>query len=184
MRIGVTGAQLQWLVTMMDDSDARFKFVIGHVPILPGFRQRSSSGLQVTDGPDSDLWQALVDAGVDAYLCGEVHDMSFQQRDGVLQLITGTQPSNVPEFNYLVVDVHRSYLSLRLMSIETTLTGPRDATLDPLGQDKYTERRVRVSPEQQAAGFVEVGSMRIGKHDDRAAFEARVGYFQTRWEDQ
>jgi hypothetical protein len=184
MRIGATGVQIAWLERAMAESTADFKLVVGHTPILPGFRARSSSDLEVTDGPESELWDAIVEGDADIYLCGEVHDISFQRRDGVLQLITGTQASNVSEFNYLIATVFPDRIDFEIKSIETTLEGPRDASLDPYGRDKYTQRIVKVSPEQQAGGWQTVGTMTLRSTAWGRMFDEREGFFLSRWEEQ
>ena len=69
-------------------ADARHKLVLGHHPVHPvnGF----SGAYQREIGPEhaADLWDALVDGGVLAYLCGHILAFDVQVHRGVLQICT------------------------------------------------------------------------------------------------
>lgn len=183
MRIGVTGEQLDWVErTLKEHHDADHVVLVGHTPILSGWRARSSSRLSLPGGAEAPVWKLAAEYGVDLYLCGEIHDVSVQERDGILQIPHGSQPSNVPEFNYLVVTVFPERLELELKMIETTLEGPRDAELDPFGVDPYRERVVRMTPEQERKGVRVVGSLSIDKSGDTKRIVNRSGYFLSRYD--
>ena len=184
VRVGDT--QQNWLnKTLAEHEDADHRVFMGHVPILPGWRWRSSSRFSMPEGAESPLWRLMAQHGVDMYLCGEVHDISLQQRDSVLQLVHGSQPSNVPEFNYLVVEVHPRHMLLTLKSIATVREGPVGKELDPHGVDPYTQATFEIEESAKRQGFRTVGTMWIDKAaTGRRLFDRRTGLCATRYADQ
>lgn len=174
--IGVSGEQLAWVKkTLEKNKDVKHVAVIGHVPILPGWKTRSSSQLSIKSGSKSELWQTFEKYGVDLYLCGEVHDISIQRKGNVHQIVHGSQPSHVPEFNYLLVTVFPDRMELELKQIDTILEG------DQGGGYKYANRIVRISKEKKKEGFVTVGKMTIRKHGKQKQFEYKEGVFKNRF---
>ena len=183
IHVRVGEQQLQWLQRTFDQHrDARHRVVMAHVPILPNWRWRSSSRLSLPGESDTPLWQMLAANGTDLYLCGEVHDISMQQKNDILQLVSGSQPSNVPEINYLLVDVYQHKLNLTLKSINTILAGATGKQLDPFGVDPYPQRTVRISQPNKQHGFQTVGSMTLDKRAVSTAFDDRTGLFATRYQ--
>lgn len=143
VNIDVSGEQLAWVKeTLEKNRGVRHIVVVGHVPILPGWKARSSSQLSIKSGAKSDLWQTLEKYGVDLYLCGEVHDISIQRKGNIHQIVHGSQPSHVPEFNYLLVTVFPDRMELELKQIDTILKGNQG------GGYKYANRIVRISREK------------------------------------
>ncbi|MEX0654094.1 MAG: LamG-like jellyroll fold domain-containing protein [Phycisphaeraceae bacterium] len=183
MRIGVTGEQLNWFEQTLADSDTDHRVVMGHAPVLPGWLQRSSSGLSLPGGAQTGFWEAMAEHAADLYLAGEVHDVSIQEQDQVLQVITGSQPSNVSDFNYLKVTVHDDRLELEIKQLLTTIERPRDKSLDPYGVDDYTQRQVKLTQEQHDAGFQTIGTMVIDKSTGQTQYLDRDGVFQSRYTD-
>ena len=186
VHVRVGEKQQNWLhKTLADHENADHRVCMGHVPILPGWRWRSSSRFSMPQGAESPLWKLMAQHDVDMYLCGEVHDISLQQRDGVLQVVHGSQPSNVAEFNYLVVEVHPQYMVLTLKSIATVREGPVGKKLDPHGVDPYTQATFRIEESAKRQGFQTVGTMWIDKAaTGRRLFDRRTGLCTTRYADQ
>ena len=154
VHVRVGQKQQDWIAqTLTANKDADHRVVMGHVPILPGWRWRSSSRFSLPQGADSPLWQLMSKHEVDLYLCGEVHDISLQQNNGVLQVVHGSQPSNVPEFNYMVVEVFPSHLVLTLKAITTVREGPVGKNLDPHHVDPYTQATFRIADTVKQKGF-------------------------------
>ena len=86
-------AQLDWLRTVLRKArrdDVAWVMVQGHVPMTGAVRTRNSSHLVYEKGTRSDLWEVMVEGGVDVYLSGEVHDQTVHQRDGILQVSHGS----------------------------------------------------------------------------------------------
>jgi len=176
VNIGVSGEQLAWVKeTLEKNKNVKQVVFVGHVPILPGWTARSSSQLSIKSGAKSDLWQTFEKYGVDLYLCGEVHDISIQRKGNVHQIVHGSQPSNVPEFNYLLVTVFPDRMELELKQIETILEGNKR------GEYKYANRIVRISEEKRKVGFVSVGKMTIRKHGKHKQFQYTEAVFKKRF---
>jgi len=120
VRAEVVGGQLAWLQRVLADARTRgvpWVIVQGHVPVLTPVRIRSSSGLTLEDGRHSPLWRTLSRYGVDLYLCGEVHDTSLKQADGVTQIATGT-PIYLRKASYLTADVYADRMDLTVHEFE------------------------------------------------------------------
>lgn len=184
VHVRVSRAQIDWLGdTFAGHRDASHRVVMGHVPILPKWRWRSSSRFSLPGGAAMPLWRTMAARDTDLYLCGEVHDITAQEKDDVLQVVHGSQPSNVRELNYLVVTVHPDRLHLELKAIETILEGPTGKQLDPYGVDPYTKGTVRIAPDVKEQGFKTVGTMVIRKTAAGKRFEQRTGFFLTRYHD-
>jgi hypothetical protein len=199
----VTGRQLEWVRrTLEQNADVQHTIVVGHTPILPGFRFRSSSRIQLAGDEASPLWGLMKEHAVDLYLAGEVHDISIQQKDGILQVITGSTPVLVPDFSYTLVTLHPDRIRLEIKRIETIIEQPDQTKLtDQIRQDlkqiealpaltkKEKQREIwrywlnkcviRLSEESKKAGFVTVGTMEIRKADGSPEFMNRQGVFQT-----
>jgi hypothetical protein len=177
--LGVGAPHLAFVQQALANSNSPHKIAMAHTPILPGSLKRSSSGLELPDGAASGLWQTFVAENVDMYLAGEVHDISMQQKDAILQMVCGTQPSNVTDFNYLVVTVHDDRLELELKLLSTTLEGPRDFSKDPYLVDPYLERKAKLTQAQFNTGFQTVGTMVIDKAGGNRTFAGRTGMFAS-----
>ena len=177
--IGVGAPHLAFVRQALENSTSAHKIAMAHTPIIPGVPTRSSSGLLLPGGTNSSLWQTFVAENVDMYLAGEVHDISMQQKDSILQMVCGSQPSNVAEFNYLVVTVHDDRLELELKLLNTTLEGPRSNANDPYGVDPYLLRMVKLTQAQFNTGFQTVGTMVIDKTGTSRTFHGRTGMFDS-----
>lgn len=105
--------QLDWLDSVLTESNARWVIVQGHTPILGPVRQRGSSGLMLEDGEDSATWQLLRKHDVDLYLAGEVHDMTALTDESTVQVSHGGLAAWGNE-NYLLIRVYPDRLELEL----------------------------------------------------------------------
>lgn len=120
---GVVGGQLTWLRRVLTEARAdpaiEHIVVMGHLPVLTPVRSHRSSNLVLEGGPLTEFWQTLVDAGVDLYLAGEVHDMTSIHDRGVEQITHGGYIGG-EHHNYLVVDVYEDRLELELKRATVT----------------------------------------------------------------
>ncbi len=123
--------QLAWLDGVLAagraDPSVDFLIVQGHMPVLRPVRARNSSNLGVQDqngatGQATGFWQTLSRHKVDAYFCGEVHDVSLSRAGGVTQIVHGALIGNHSPINYLVIDVHADRLEFELREIDVQLT--------------------------------------------------------------
>ncbi|TNE85229.1 MAG: hypothetical protein EP330_26230 [Deltaproteobacteria bacterium] len=184
--IDVHGAQLEWLASTLtraaDDRSIDHIVVLGHAPIARQSEVRIglSSGLMNDTDEAGELWQLFVRYGVALYLPGEVHAVSVQEAEGVVQVVTGTnlfQPTGADSFvgdepfdlsgglaseeNYLLIESFGNRLELTLKQIETRIWGFRGTDLDPVNDEPYKDREARVSMEASEVGFVEVGTLTL-----------------------
>jgi hypothetical protein len=93
VHMSVDPAQLRWLDDVLREArrdHVPWVMVQGHVPMSGAVRTRNSSHLVYERGTRSDLWQVMVEGGVDVYLSGEVHDQTVRQRDGILEVTHGS----------------------------------------------------------------------------------------------
>ncbi|CAB4727556.1 unannotated protein [freshwater metagenome] len=122
VRARLDDAQMTWLRSVLRRARADgvpWVIVQGHTPVLGPVRVRGSSGLQYDGGRRSELWRVFRDLGVDLYLCGEVHDVTAIERDGVTQLSHG----GLYQFgltNFLLADVYADRLELQLRDFDVT----------------------------------------------------------------
>ena len=136
MRRRIDRRQQTWLVQVLKKARAdgvRWILVQGHLPILGPVREGASSGLMYQGGQHSQLWQTFKQYGVDVYLCGEVHDVTAIQRDGVLQLAHGGI-FQYGRLNYLVADFYPNRLDLRIF----------DYDFEQVGDDRLWEARTDI----------------------------------------
>jgi hypothetical protein len=125
--------QQAWLIRVLKKARAdgvRWVLVQGHMPILGPVREGASSGLMYDGGQRSALWRIFKKYGVDVYLCGEVHDVTAIQRDGVLQISHGGI-FQYGRLNYLVADFYPNHLDLKVF----------DYDFHRVGEEKLWETR-------------------------------------------
>lgn len=114
MRIRLDRVQMQWLVRVLKDArrdGVQWVVAQGHVPIVGPVRKRGSSGLFYEGGENSRLWKVFQRYGLDMYLCGEVHDVTAVQRDGIVQISHG----GLFQFgltNYVLADFFDDHITL------------------------------------------------------------------------
>ena len=119
----VKGKQLEWLDSVLASTRAKHIIVQGHTPVLGPLVQYRSSGLMMENGPDSEFWRTMVRHGVDLYLCGEVHDVTVLELDGVTQVAHGSLIAGA-RMNYLVGRIYSDRIDLEIKRID----GVRDET--------------------------------------------------------
>lgn len=179
IRAGVTGKQLEWLRSVLEENkDANHIIVMGHAPCLGPVRKWSSSGLMVEEGRESPFWQCLKEHGADLYLAGEVHAITCTERDGVQQIAHGGLIGYNTRTNYLVADVYSNRLELTIKEIDMLPSGEK---LWQPGNNRPLEK-VAITPEMKRRGFISVGSLTIDKSDGSKSFRDAKGYFLKRFE--
>ncbi len=177
----VTGQQLAWLEQVLQQNrDAQHIIVMGHTPILGPVRKWSSSGLMLSGGRESPLWQTMKKYGVDVYLCGEVHAITCIERDGIMQIAHGGLIGYNTRTNYLVCRLFKDRMELELKEIDVA---PAGEELWQVGQNRPLER-VTISEDDRRRGFVTVGQIVIDKSTGRKLFRSAAGYFEKQHEPQ
>jgi hypothetical protein len=164
----VEGEQLEWFEQVLaDHRDKEHIIVQGHVPVLPDVSSRRSSAIVMAEGngPETDFWRAMVDHGVDAYLCGEHHDITATKRDGVWQIVHGAIWGGLSPINYLQGAVDGDTLRLTLKEVAVEFSG------DPIwhvnrSPDGRPPDTMTVPDEVREQGPTEVGTLvRSGGED-------------------
>jgi hypothetical protein len=186
VRVGVTGEQLAWVNRTLETSrDDEHVVLTSNIPILPTDYARSSSRMQMPGGAGTPIWEVMRRHGVDAYLTGEMHDVSVQSKDGVLQIISGAFAREVPELNYLVTRVYPDRLEFELKAVRLQITetalGPEDAEYTDSEDPEHHVNDIRLSPLELALGPHALGAMTLRTGPDGNRFENRSGYFTTRY---
>jgi hypothetical protein len=206
VKLDVTGTQLAWLdstLTLADgDSSIDHVIVMAHAPIAANEfvkTQATSSGLDNATDENGPWWQTMSSHRVDLFLPGEVHAISMQLAEDVLQVVSGTnifQPTNhagvtnigynlnapvVSEENYLVVEAYEDRIDLTLKAIETRIWGNSGLANDPVNDEPYKNREARVSAAAAAAGFQTVGTLTIDKSSGSPVYRNRSGLFISEW---
>ena len=173
---GVTGKQLEWFEKVLREHGPKVKHIVvmGHTPVLRPVRTYSSSGMLTVQGRDSDFWKAMVQHGVDLYLCGEVHAVTCTQNDGIQQIAHGGLIGRTTKPNYLLVTVRKDRLELNLKEIDLINGKGRLWQKD---KSKGPWDTISITPERKKRGFTSIGKVSINKETAAKKFETRSGFF-------
>ena len=178
IRATVTGEQLDWFKQVLRKyHDARYIIVQGHVPIFGEVKSRSSSKIMLESGLNSDFWQAMADGGVDLYLCGEHHDVSVMESDGIWQIVHGSSWGRevVDTQNYLVGRFVSGNLLLEMKQIPMEVGGGHMWNL----HKKRGPREVVMIPDSaKRAGPKTIGTLQIEKDAETKIYRNRTGIFK------
>jgi len=178
LHASVTGEQLEWFRNVLrEHADADHIIVQGHVPIFGPVASRSSSKIMLEDGMDSAFWQAMVDGGVDVYLCGEHHAVTVKESDGVWQLVHGSSWGRkvVDTQDYLVCTVTPDALELEMKSFAMEAKGDNMWNLHKSnGPREIVEIPARVKED----GPRTIGTITIEKTETGKRYVDRTGIFQ------
>jgi DNA repair exonuclease SbcCD nuclease subunit len=91
MYTDVIGEQLEWFKNVLNaNRDVKFKIVQGHIPIWGDINYRSSSRLMLNNGKQSEFYKTMKQHDIDLYLCGEFHDVTVLESDGIWQIVHGS----------------------------------------------------------------------------------------------
>ena len=125
-------------------------------------------------GRDSDFWKAMVQHGVDLYLCGEVHAVTCTQRDGIQQIAHGGLIGRTTKPNYLLVSVHEDRLELELKEIDLINGNGRLWQKD---KSKGPWDTITITAERKKRGFTSIGKVTLNKETAAKKFETATGFF-------
>jgi hypothetical protein len=182
VRVGVTGEQLEWARSSLSErAPGEHLIVAGHVPILASARSRGSSRIRMSGGAGTPIWDAISEARADLYIAGEMHDISVQEKDGVMQVVHGSAPAQVPEFNYLITRVFPDRLELELKALAITLDASEAITDDPTQPIGVPGNLSRPELPDDPA-FRSVGTMVVTTSPEgQVQYTERTGYFESRY---
>jgi DNA repair exonuclease SbcCD nuclease subunit len=178
MHVDVMGEQLEWLKKVFaENKDAQYIIVQGHVPIYGPAASRSSSELYLEGGKDSEFWQVMKEAGVDVYLCGEFHDVTISESDGIWHIVHGSSWGReiVNTQDYLVCNVFPDRLELEMKSFPMEASG---GYMWNLHKDRGPRDIVEISDETKQAGQQTTGTLTIKKTETGKEYLNRTGIFE------
>jgi len=108
-------------------------------------------------GGDSEFWHLLAEHHVDAYLAGEVHDITCSEKDGVEQIAHGSLIGWTPTVNYMVVEVSPNELTLDLKELEI------GSDYKVVGKEHIDATHIWIPEQAKQRGFQSIGRLRIEK---------------------
>jgi predicted MPP superfamily phosphohydrolase len=175
MHLTVSGQQLKWFDQVLKDHRGVDHIIVqGHLPVFGPVKARSSSYLMLEEGTDSDFWRLMKDYSVDLYLCGEFHDITIGQKDGIHQIVHGSSWGRVETINYLVVKVWPDRLELEMKEFPVDLSG---GSIWNINKPKGPRQIVKIPDTIQKNGPRIIGTMTIDNRGGQKQFIDRTGVF-------
>lgn len=173
----VRGEQLQWFKQVLkENSDARFIVVQGHVPIWGEIRARSSSSIMLHDGRQNEFYKLMKEFGVDLYLCGEFHDVTVLESDGIWQVVHGSSWGReiVNTQDYLVARITNNQLHVELKRLYMEVG---DGYMWNLHKNKGPREEVRMAAQSLENGPESTGTLVIEYLNGEKQVTEKTGYF-------
>jgi hypothetical protein len=177
MFVDVRGEQIEWLKKILkDNTDASFKIVQGHTPIWGDIKCRSCSYLKIDKGKESEFYKVLIDNKVDLYLCGEFHDVTILQSDGLWQIVHGSSWGReiVNTQDYLVGEISDNEMKLTMKRIYMDAQGEY---MWNLNKDKGPRELVHINNRTLKNGPEITGTLTIIKKNNEKNFINISGLF-------
>lgn len=176
----VRGEQLEWFKKVLNEnSDAKFKVVQGHVAIWGGdtIKDRSSSRLFLQQGKENEFYKTMAAYDVDLYLCGEFHDVTVLESDGIWQIVHGSSWGRevVNTQDYLVANIDGDKMTLNMKRIYTEVG---DGYMWNLHKVKGPREEVRIAQRSLENGPEITGTLIIEhKPGEAKKVIEQTGYF-------
>jgi hypothetical protein len=177
MYTDVIGEQLEWFKNVLiANRDAKFKIVQGHIPIWGDLHYRSSSRLMLNNGKQSEFYKTMKQHDIDLYLCGEFHDVTVLESDGIWQIVHGSSWGReiVNTQDYLVGEIRKDDLYLTLKRIYMDAKGDY---MWNLNKDKGPREIVEINEKTLNNGPITIGNLTIRKSDGKKLFQNKTGVF-------
>lgn len=145
--------QLAWMERVLEDNkDAEFIIVQGHLPIVGPVKSKNSSASMLKGGMDSDLWNLMVQHGVDAYLCGEHHRITVHHHDGIWQIVHGALWGTQTDLNYMRGESKPGQLTLELVEFDVEYSGDYISDHPHRGPKSKPREQVSLTEETKTKG--------------------------------
>lgn len=161
--------QLEWMEkVLIDNKDAEFVIVQGHLPIVGPVKSKNSSASMMKGGTNNKLWKLMVNYGVDAYLCGEHHRITVHHHQGIWQIVHGALWGTQTDLNYMRGIAKPGELTLELVEFDVEYSGGylgdhphRPAKNRPRENVTLTEATKKNGP--RVTGTLKLGLKDVGK---------------------
>lgn len=164
--------QLEWMEkVLVDNKDAEFVIVQGHLPIVGPVKSKNSSASMLKDGTDSALWKLMVNYGVDVYLCGEHHRITVHHHQGVWQIVHGALWGTQTDLNYLRGQYtpgnkgKRGELMLELLEFDVAYSGGYIGDHPHRGAKNKPRETVTLTQATKDNGPRVTGTLKLGFED-------------------
>jgi hypothetical protein len=177
MHTDVRGEQLSWFREVLrENKDAKFKVVQGHIPVWGEINYRSSSRLMLDNGKSSEFYKAMIKNDVDLYLCGEFHDITVLESDGLWQIVHGSSWGRkiVNTQDYLVCRIEGNNMYLFMKRIYMDATGDY---MWNINKERGPRERMVINEKSVVNGPETVGTITIYKTKDRKDYLNMTGIF-------
>lgn len=172
------------LQSASDRDDIDFIIVQGHEPVIrEGVTSRTSSADFLDEGPDGKFWQLMAEYNVDAYFCGEHHDISVNRKDGVWQIVHGAIWGSNSPVSYLRGHLdHREYrfdqLELDLFEFPVEYSDEQIYPEQHPNRDRGPAASVSIPQDVKENGPENVGSLVFEARDGPNEIVERAGVFE------
>ncbi len=172
--------QVAWMKEVLDDHhDAEFVIAQGHLPIVGPVRSRNSSASMMKGGTGSEVWQAMVEGGVDVYFCGEHHRITTHKRDGIWQVVHGALWGTQTDLNYLRGVSKPGELTLELLEFDVEYEGGYIQDHPHRGETNRPREKVSLTGETKENGARVTGRLVLKAGSDGSVDDAVVeGWFE------
>lgn len=178
MHVDVCCEQLKWLEKVLEENkNIKFKIVQGHAPIWGEIKGRSTSNLMIEKRKESELYKTLKKYNVDLYLCGEFHDVTVLESDGIWQIVHGSSWGReiVNTQDYLVIEVKENEMNLSLKRIYIDSKGDY---MWNLHKDKGPREIVNINEKSLRNGPEITGTLTIKYENNKKVYLNQTGYFK------
>ena len=132
--------------------------------------------IMLQDSTDNEFWKTMVNAGVDAYLCGEFHDVTINEKEGIWQIVHGSSWGRkiVNTMDYMVINITEKEMTLTMKSFPMKAGGDNMWNLHKVNGPREI---VTISDKTKKNGPQITGTLTIEKKKGKKTFENITGVF-------
>lgn len=170
--------QLTWMEkVLVDNEDAEFVIVQGHLPIVGPVKSKNSSASMMNGGTNNKLWQLMVKYGVDAYLCGEHHRITVHHHDGIWQIVHGALWGTQTDLNYMRGVSKPGELTLELLEFNVEYSGGHIGDHPHRGAKNKPRENVSLTEKTKTQGPRVTGKLALQGGGKKTAVKSVTGWF-------
>ena len=171
--------QLAWMEkVLVDNKDAEFVIVQGHLPIIGPVKSKNSSASMLKGGEKSKVWQLMVKHKVDVYLCGEHHRITAKKKDGIWQLVHGALWGTQTDLNYLRGVSKPGELKLELLEFNVEYSGGYIGDHPHRGPKNKPRENISLTAKSKKEGPRLTGVLVLNAKDGKKSDAKVTGWFE------